>query len=739
MLQRYFLISFLWVCLLLPFTEIQAQNAETFPPPDTVPTIRAGATQEKILIDGFLNESAWDTAPVVEDFFRIEPRQGGDYRYPTQVKILYDQNHLYFGVFCQDSLGKEGIRVQDFRRDYSSFNNDGFFIQLDPQNLKRYCMSFQATPLGTQRDLQVFDDSFYDTDWDALWDVRTSVTDEGYFAEFAIPFKSLRYDRPEPGDSLSWGITFSRMARRDFEQTVFPKIPQAFSPYRMTYAAQLKGIQAPPPALNLRIQPYVLGQYERAVDASGEISDDYDLKIGGDIKWAVNPSSVLDLTFLTDFAQAEVDRAVNNLSRFNIFFPERRQFFLENSGIWAGADVNGIKPFFTRRIGLDGGFNARPLDIQAGLRFVNRTEKRSWGGLYVRQEASATTGPSNFWVGRYLQNFGTQNNVGLMLTHRLDEAKGEEGLPAINNSTLTLDGLIRPKDEITIQYLVSGSRDNTNDSLGTAGSVFLGYSPNNMYWGWVSKWVSPKYNSRMGFVFQQDVIQHNPGGYFIIRPKQKKWQWIRRWDPGLFVNFFQNASDGAFQQAEIYLFPVFLLLQNGGLIEWALFPTWQRIDFDFRPLGLRIDQGDYFYFTQYVLFRSDASRKLSGNLQYQWGEYYDGKLNTLSAGLRYAPIPHIATTLDYEWNRFREVGNENQDLDAHLITGGLRLAYNPRWLLSIFYQYNSFDTQGRWNVRASWQFAPLSFVYLVWNDQQFRDTEVRNQSAVAKITYLKQF
>ncbi|MDX2302959.1 MAG: DUF5916 domain-containing protein [Microscillaceae bacterium] len=732
---KIFLVFYL---MLFTIPKVWAQNAENFPPPDSASQIYAQRTSERMTMDGTLLEASWKDAPVIEDFFRIEPRQGGNYLYKTQVRILYDDKNLYFGVFCADSLGKKGIRVQDYRRDYAFSQNDGFLIQLDPQNLKRYCMSFQTTPLGTQRDLQVFDDSFLDNDWDALWDVRTQITAEGYTAEFVIPFKSLRYEKPSRGDSLSWGITFSRLARRNYEQTVFPAIPQAFSPYRMTYAAQLKGIEVPQPSVNLRIQPYALGQYNREV-REGKASGDFEAKFGGDIKWALNSHAVLDMTFFTDFAQADVDQAVNNLTRFNIFFPERRQFFLENSGIWAGTDVEGVKPFFTRSIGLDSGFNADPLDIQGGLRFVDRTQSRSMGALYVRQEAGRSTGASHFWVGRYLHNYGKQNNVGFMFTHRLDESEDSKEFSTINNSTLSIDGFFRPKDELTVQYLVSGSRDNTSDSLGTAGSIFVGYTPNHMYWGWVSKWVSPEYNSRMGFVFQNDVIQHNPGGYFIIRPKQKRWQWIRRWDPGFFVDYYQNASDGKFQQAEVYLFPIYLVLQNGGLIEWALFQNLQNINFDFRPLGIEIAQDQYVYFSQYVLFRSDASRKFSGNIRYRWGGYYNGKLNTLTTGPRYAPIPNIAATLDYEWNQFKKVGILEQNSNTHLITGGLRLAYNPRWLLSVFYQYNSFNEQGRWNIRASWQFAPLSFIYLVWNDNYLRETDLRNQSTIAKITYLKQF
>ncbi|MCU0443834.1 MAG: carbohydrate binding family 9 domain-containing protein [Microscillaceae bacterium] len=734
-MKIYYFFSF---CFYLSFLNLFAQNAENFPPPTQPLRVEAIEIFEKIELDGKLNESSWQKAPIIDDFFRMEPRQGGNFLYKTQVKILFDKKNLYFGVFCQDSLGKKGVRVQDYRRDFIFGENDIFYLQLDPQNLKRYCMSFQTTPLGTQRDLQAFDDSFRDNDWDALWDVRTQVSDSGYTAEFVIPFKSLRYNKSSPSDSVSWGITLARLARRDYEQTVFPAIPQAFSPYRMTYAAQLQGLKLPPPSANIRIQPYALAEYQNN-QSNGEKDQKFNSKFGGDIKWAVTPSAVLDLTFNTDFAQVEVDRAVNNLQRFNILFPERRQFFLENSGIWAGADIDGIKPFFSRRIGLDGDFNASPLGIDAGARFIDRNAKRSIAGLYVHQQAGVATGRSNFGVVRYLQNYGKQNNIGIMFTHRLDETRPEIGLRQRHNSSLSLDGFIRPKDEITIQYMVSTTRDNTSDSIGTAGSVFIGYTPNNMYWGNLSRWVSKNYNSTMGFVFQNDAINHNPGGYFIIRPKNPQWKWIRRYDPGFFLDYYHNASDGKFQQANLYIFPVYIIMQNGGFIEWAMFPTWQNINFDFRPLGIEIAQQNYYYFTQAVSLRSDASRKLSGSFRLDWGGYYNGKLTKLTLGSRFAPIPNIAFKMDYELNQFRRVGILNQNSDVHLFTGEVRLAYNPRILFSAFYQYNSFDNRGRWNLRASWQFTPLSFIYLVFNENQFLSTDNRNQSLISKVSFTKQF
>ncbi|TAF91125.1 MAG: hypothetical protein EAZ47_10335 [Bacteroidetes bacterium] len=347
--------SFLWLCMILLGTlSAKAQDTLTngnFPPPAIPVSVYATAATEPVTVDGKLNETDWQKAPIVSQFFRTEPRQGGSYKFATQVRILFDKKNIYFGVFCKDSTGRKGIRVQDLRRDFLFGQNDIFFVQLDPQNLQRFCVSFQTTPYGNQRDLQVFDDDIRDNDWDALWKVRTQITDSGYYAEFAIPFVSLRYNKPKETDSVSWGITFSRLARRSYEQTVFPAIPQAFSPYRMAYAAQLKGLKLPPPSINLRVQPYSLFQYDKTTNAANETSAKSNIKFGGELKWAINPHSVLDATFNTDFAQADVDRAVNNLTRFNVFFPERRQFFLENSGVYAG-NVDGIRPFFSRTIGL---------------------------------------------------------------------------------------------------------------------------------------------------------------------------------------------------------------------------------------------------------------------------------------------------------------------------------------------------------------------------------------------------
>lgn len=719
---------------------IAQHTNQNFSPSNDPPQIYAKRVKGSIKIDGKLNEPDWQEAPITKDFFRMEPRQGGAYTYKTEVCVLFDEKQLYIGVFCEDSLGKKGVRVQDLRRDFSDGENDIFSIQLDAQNLKQYCVSFQTTPYGNQRDLQNFNDKSTDNDWNALWSVRTHRTHTGYYAEFAIPFTSIRYDTQKEKEDITWGITFSRLARRDYERTVFPAIPQSFSPYRMTYAAQLKGLELPDSGVNLRVEPYSLYQYT-TTNNKGEENSESKIKFGGDAKWAISPRSVLDITVNTDFAQADVDRVVNNLDRFNIFFPERRQFFLENSGIWAGASSNLIRPFFSRKIGLEGKFNAIPAPIDAGTRFTDRNDKRTLAGLYIHQRKTDNAPSANFGVFRYLQNYGKENNVGVMINHRLDENSKVLDVDENNNTTATIDGLIRIKNKWTISYLVSSSYDDQTSKWGQAGSVFSGYRSNKMYWGWSTDFVSKDYNPGTGFVFQNDAIKHNPGGYFVVRPK--KLPWIRRWDPGFFASYyhdFQNPEK--FQQASLYLFPVYVFFKDNSFVEYSVTPSWQNINFDFNPLGISIEEKRYFYTRQFIRYNSDRSRKLSASFKYEWGGFYNGNRNTITAGMRYAPLPHIAITADYEHNNLKNIGIQKESLETDLYSASLRLALSPRMQLSTFYQYNSFNKQGRWNARFSWEYMPLSFIYLVFNDSQIKsslDPIQRNQQFISKITFLKQF
>jgi hypothetical protein len=285
--------------------------------------------------------------------------------------------------------------------------------------------------------------------------------------------------------------------------------------------------------------------------------------------------------------------------------------------------------------------------------------------------------------------------------------------------------------------LLSASRNNTNDSLGLAGQLFVGWFPQNWYMGWVSKYASEKYIPGMGFVFAQNTIHHNPGGYRIIRPKGKLGKIIRRFDPGIFLNYYQSADNLRFQSAQLDIFPVYIIFSDNSLLDITWHPTWES--FFFQPLGFQVQPKDYFYHRFQIRYRTDASKKISADVNFVGGDYYDGQLDEWKALLRLAPNPHLAFTAEYELNRIRHLGVNKVNENIHLYSGGLRIAANPRLQLSVFYQYNSFDQRSRWNMRGSWEIAPLSFLYLVFNESSFNQSRVQQQSFITKLTYLKQF
>ncbi len=712
---------------------------EIFAPPATPPVVRAARATGPITVDGRLEEAAWQAASLIRNFRQVEPNQGQPARPDTHVRILFDAQNLYVGAFCPDSLGVKGVRAPDMRRDFEFSEHDLFGVGFDPFVTRRNVMSFQTNPYGAQRDLQVFDDNLSDRDWDALWKVRTTRTDSGWVAEMQLPWATLRYPSgsKSPIDTVEWGINFVRLARRSNQTSGLPGWPRAYSYARMSYAAVVRGLQPPPAGANIRVAPYLVTQLERNRPGRDQpTARDTKVKVGGDVKWAINPHAVLDLTLNTDFAQADADRQVINLRRFNVFFPERRQFFLENAGLFAPSTPL-FQPFFSRTIGL--GDNGLPLPLTGGARYTDRTVGRGIGGLYVRQQGDDFAGgqtPAHFGVGRYLKNYGKQNNVGLLVTSRYDEAGQGRGYG--QNTTFTVDGLIRPTQPLTIQYLVSGSTTKGKSGEGLAGYASVSYSTNQFYVITSHSLITARYQPTMGFVARQDLIYHNPYGYLIWRPAWKP-KFIRSIEPELAVEVYQGASDGRFQEGIFAASPLFLLLQNGGLMYFRLEHNRQNLPIDFNPVGIVIASGSYQYNRLEARFATDPSNKLYFGITGGTGGYYNGTLRRLATNLRYSPSAHASLSFDGEYNRLRGVGIEEQNQDAWLLGPELRLALNPRAQLTAFYQYSSASKLARWNVRASWEFKPLSYVYVVFNELGDNQLDSRQQQLISKVTYIKQF
>ena len=739
LLNKYRKLLPLWMLLVVGILRAQ----ETFPPPEVPLEIKAQKIQDgSIDIDGFLNETAWEGAQMISGFTQREPVQSNPASFDTEVRVLFDAKFLYIGARCLDSIAdRKKLRVRNLQRDFNAFGNDRFGVALDGLLDKRNAVGFEVTPYGSQREIQVIDGNEFDgnVDWDALWFVRTKVTDSGWTVEMAIPWKTLRYK----ADTDRMYISFNRNIRRFNEITTWPSFPRAFSHFRMAYAAVLTGLEPPPPSANIQINPYVLGDAGKTREGNAPEESKTNFETGGEFKWAVTPNSVLDVTVNTDFAQADVDQQVQNLTRFSVLFPERRQFFLENADIFSVSDISNIQPFFSRQIGLNA--NGQPIPLDGGLRFTSRTSKQTSGVLAMRQRGTTNSPATYFGVGRYAQNLSGQNRIGGLVTHRAENAFTDENGQEIGskqNTTATANAFFRPKQSLTLDAMVSYSKD-SDQGDGIAASTWIYQQKNWGYLGLIGQFASENYLPGMGFLRFNDYMLISPGIDLDIRPK---WlpKFVRSYGPDGSADIFWSASDGSFQQGILNFSPLDLEWQTGGQFEIRFQQEWQQLDNSFSPLGIEIAPG-YYRFGQYeISFDSDFSRKLAGAVTYANGTFYDGDFESWDLDARISPSPYIELIGSYTINRFTGLGVANNDVTANLLSTRARLALNPRVRLNGSYQWNSANDANIWNVRLAWEYRPLSFIFIVFNNNKTEGFPNQNQQffqseIIGKVTFLKQF
>jgi hypothetical protein len=719
-----------------------AQTEDIFKPDSLRKEIVAIKIESSLHIDGVLNEPEWKLAAPSPMFTQVEPNQGTAAQFETLVKVLYNNQNLYLGIFAKDSMGKKAIRATDFRRDFNNLAHDHLVVTFDGFNDNRNAMCFATNAYGVQRDYLSFDDLYFDIDWDGLWTVRTTRTDSGWFAEMSIPWQTLRYKKLS--DSIqNWGFNVYRNRRQSNEGTALSLFPRVYTVSRMEYAGMLKNLQPPPPKSNIRIQPYFLTSLDQysGID-SGKKPNQTNAKFGGDMKWAINPNNILDLTVNTDFAQADADIQVNNVTQFSVFFPEKRQFFLENASLFSpviqqAIDGSGgfmhIQPFFSRTIGLDSAGN--PIPIIAGGRFVSRSARQNFGAILMRQANASTLPATNFFVGRWLDNFGEQNRIGALVSVK-NNAIG-------TNTEATIDGFFRISRAQSINTIFTYSNTTNSREQGFSGFAQYYNSTNNYKIWYTQSVVTKNFDPQMGFVSRTDVIGSTPGMNYYYRGKLLPFKKIlRALEPGFLPEFYWQASTGKFIERSLYFYPVWFNFQNGAYLGYGITPVYKLLTDSFAPLNVKIAPGSYNYVFNEVMFTTDPSKFISLVGDYKWGGYYNGKLESSDWKLQIAPIPHISVLAEFNRNHFTKVGVMQQTTTVDLYIIQCRLALNPRIQLTGFYQKNSLDNSQNYYVRFSWEYKPLSYIYFIYNHGTTNDllssTKQSEGHVVAKISYLKQ-
>ncbi len=706
-----------------------------FPPPSIPRTVEARRASAPIHVDGRLAEAAWANATAAANFTQSEPRQGERAAFETSVRVLFDEEYIYVGAVLRDSAGTKGVRVPDMRRDFADTDSDVFVVVFDTFRDGRSAVAFGTNPYGAQRDLQSFDDQgrLLDVNWDAMWRVRTEISDSGWTAELAIPWSTIRY----PAGRADWGVNFIRLARRANELSGWSPWPRAYSGLRMRYAGRLVGVEPPPPATNLRAQPYVVVSNERRVEAA-VASTRTAPQVGGELKWAISPNTVADATVNTDFAQADADIQQVNLGRFSLFFPEKRSFFLENGGLFTvGGGGFGGEPFFTRRVGLDA--DGLPVAIDAGVRLTSRSERRSAGLLAVRQRDAGDAPASTFGVARFTSNLGAENRFGVLVASRIDDGTGVVG--GSSNTVAAVDGFVRPTRSSYVRAMAARS---TTSDAGGEGTHFYAHAAGNWnygYFGWIQSYISDGYEARTGFVPRGDMMLTSPAVSLDLRPSWRP-RLLRNFNPGFSAAIYHRASDHRFQEGNVYIYPVALTFSDASYVRLWLQPERQDLEATFSPIpDIDIAPGRY-DFSQYgVTYKPDLSRRLWAWVTVASGGYFDGQRDEIIARVRVAPSPRLALTFDYEGNRLRGVGTTAASATTHLYYPEIRAALNPRLQLVGLWQYNSVTGQSSWNGRLAWEYAPLSFAYLVYNDRYYDDrptAQPAERRLILKVSYLGQ-
>lgn len=714
---------------------------EIFAPLQERKQVQAHPITTHLKVDGHLDEAEWKLATPIFLEFQVEPYQGKQANFKTAIRLLSSPHHLYVSAVNYDTVGKNKFRAPNLKRDYNFSENDLLGIAFDAFNDRRNALVIQSNAYGVQRDLLSFDDMFYDVDWDGLYRVRTHQSDSAWVAEFAIPWQTLRYPKVKPGESQDWGINFFRVRRTSNEVSTWSPHPRAFSALRMEYAGQLKQITPPAPSItNIRFVPYYLfSDIDKKGTEIGNENAHYS-KMGGEIKWAINNNNILDLTFNTDFAQADIDRQVNNTTRFSVFFPERRQFFLENATLFSAGlapidEVTGgsmyIRPFFSRTIGLDKDVN--PVAISAGSRYVHRSDKNNFGAILMRQGASDGYHYTNFGVGRFSRNFGKQNRIGGIVTTRQN--------PEFNDNTFALDAFVRFSTELSYSGMVSNSGNGKNQEQGWAQYNQLMYRTNQLTIYWTQTYVDQHYKPSMGFVSRTNVLSNSQGISYNLR---KPWypKWLRSVEPGIYTEYYHSITSRKLTERTVLFSPFWATLQNGGVVGMYGQFNYQFLESEFVPLNIKIAQGKYDFFRYGYYVSSDQSKKYSAFINADLGGFFDGKSNLYTLKANIAPIPHVNFGLSLERNELRDLGALKQSKDINLWMLESRLALNPRLQLISFYQQNSLNDLRALNLRLSWEYQPLSFVYLVFNKTDYLgdDQTLQKQNAfLAKLSYLKQF
>ena len=698
-------------------------------------------------IDGRVDDEVWSQVEPASSFVQQQPDEGQPSTERTEVRVLHDQGTLYIGIVCFDTEPAK-IVVTQGRRDAELNDTDSVQVILDTFNDHQNAFLFGTNPLGLEHDGQIAAEGQtsgalspqqtgfgasgaqrgqllgYNKNWDGDWTVRAQITERGWETEMAIPLKTLRYDG---GQDRHWGINVMRTIRRKNEQAFLAPIPRAYNIYRVSLAADLSGLDLPA-RRDLRATPYALTGFNRDNTLPEDPTDTLG-EVGLDVKWGITPKLTADFTVNTDFAQVEADEEQINFTRFDLFFPEKRPFFLENAATFQFGQPQQVDLFFTRRVGLSR--LGEPIDILGGARLSGKVGRYNVGvmDMQTREATNPRTGnlvapANNFGVARVQREFGRRSNFGAVFVNR--QGTGASAAAQDFNRAYGVDlNLAVTKDSRLFGFLARSDSPAPLHSDWT-GRGFFDYR--GSVWeargGYTQ--VGERFNAEVGFVPRVGYKKPEIAIQFGPEPHSKSLAWVRRFTPHInFADHYGFKGELQTRFWHVHFFEVFQ--QNGG--RFGALANYQA-DRPVLPFtvfagrdGRRVTIPPGFYdWTEWAAhWASDPSGRVYFSGQLNWGGFYDGDRNQLNTELGVQVKGRFQSSLGYIRN---DVNLPYGDFTTDLVRFKATYSFTTRLLLQALVQYNSQSELLAANVRFAWLSRGGNGLFLVFNEN--RDAYVSN-------------
>ena len=698
-------------------------------------------------LDGVLEEEEWLHAAVIDEFVQQEPSEGDPATERTVVRLMYDARALYVGVEAYDSIAN-GVIATEMRRDSRQLlDEDNFQLIFDTFNDSRSGYMFVTSPLGAKLEQQIAEEgeggyrrlsssvnSNVNLDWDGVWDVSAHPTDQGWAAEIAIPMVTMRF--PET-DRQVWGVNFMRNIRRKNEQVFWAPIEKGYNLTRVSQAGTMTGLGGVDRGMDLRVTPYVLagGRQDRAATAGLGGSGFND--VGLDVKYGVASGLNLDVTLNTDFAQVEVDEQQVNLTRFPLFFPEKRDFFLENAGMFSVKSQGSTRLadlFFTRRVGLAGG---QPIPIIGGTRLTGKVHRHNIALMNIQtQEVGARPG-ENFFVGRYSRDILARSKVGGMIINK--EAVGD----AHYNRTFAVDTSLTPHPFFSVTGFVAKTESPqfaSDDMMGHLMLVWL--SPSARVYSEYTD-IQDNFNAEVGFLPRIGIRRSKLHAQWNPRPG--RWG-IRSMDPMMNIEYTTDQNNRLLSRRVHHM--IGIQFEDGSSLTFITNKEFEQLDVPFQITDdVTIPIGTYRFWSPSVRYRSDPSRRLSTSASYAPQGFFGGTRTDWSTSVNLRATSRIA--MQGSVNRSDVVLPDGAFI-ADLASLQFDLALSPEITLRSLTQYNSTTDSVSTSVRFNWIYRPGSDIYIAYDELRQDDflgvdptlrhagrvPWVQNRQLAIKMTYL---